>query len=75
MKRFTVLVLIVAAVACLGRYRGWFRLASDNAADKSNVTVTVDKGKIKEDKNKAVQKVQDLGQKAKDKAAAATVKS
>ena len=76
MKGFLfVLVLIVAGVAALGLYRGWFHLGSDSAADKVNVTLTVDKDKFKEDKDKAVEKVQDVGHQAKDKAAVTTQKA
>ena len=76
MKKFLVLlVFILAGVAALGLYRGWFHVASDSAADKSNITVTVDKGKIEQDKDKAVEKVQDVGHQAKDKAAATTQKA
>jgi len=75
MKRsFIVLVCIVAGVAGLALYRGWFGVAADNADGKRSVTVTVDKDKIEQDKDKAVQKVQGLGQQAKDKAAATTQK-
>src|SRR4029078_8700829 len=38
-----VLVLIIAGIGGLGWYRGWFHLSSDRGADKSNVTLTVDK--------------------------------
>jgi hypothetical protein len=76
MKTFLiVLVLIVAAVAGLGLYRGWFAFGSENASDKANVTLSVDKGKIEEDKDKAVEKVQDLGHQAKDKTATTTQKA
>jgi hypothetical protein len=63
MRMLIVLVLILAGVAGLGFYRGWFQMTSDRSADKSNVTVTVDKEKMQEDKQKAVEKVQDLGHK------------
>jgi hypothetical protein len=76
MKRFLiVLVFVVAAVAGLGLYRGWFGFASDSAPDKANVTLSVDKGKIEQDKDKAVEKVQDLGHQAKDQTAATTQKA
>ena len=76
MRGFLILiVLIIAGVAGLGFYRGWFHLASDSAADKPNVTLTVDKNKIEEDKTKAVDKMQDLGHQAKEKAAATTQKT
>jgi len=58
MRRFlTVIVLIVAGVVALGFYRGWFHLTSDKAADKSNISVTVDKHKIQQDKQKAADKM------------------
>jgi hypothetical protein len=76
MKRFFImLILIVAGGAGLGISRGWFHVGSDSAADKANVTLTVDKDKIKEDKDKAVERVQDLGHQAKDKAAVTTQKA
>ena len=61
MRTVFVLVLILAGIAGLGFYRGWFRVTSDSAGDKSNVTVTVDKDKIQQDKEKAKDKAQDLG--------------
>jgi len=66
MRVLIIFVLILACVAGVGIYRGWFHVTSDRAADKSNVTLTVDKGKIQEDKQKAVGKVQDMGHQAKD---------
>jgi len=72
MKRFLIgLVLIVAGVVGMGFYRGWIHFSSERAADKPSVTVTMDKEKIQEDKNKAV----GAAQTAKDKAMATTEKS
>jgi hypothetical protein len=76
MKRFAaVIVLVIGAIAAVGFSRGWFNVASDNAAGQSNVTLTVDKDKMHEDKNKAVDKAQDLGHRAKNTAAATTLKT
>jgi len=76
MKRFVIfLVLVVACIAGLGFYRGWFNVTSDSGDDKRNVTFTADPTKIKEDEKKVVDKVQDLGHRVKDKDAAATNKS
>ena len=61
MRFAMVLVLILAGVAGLGLYRGWFHVTSDRGADKSNVTLTVDKDKVHEDKQKAIDKVQGVG--------------
>jgi len=70
MRFLIVLVLIVACVAGVGFYRGWFHLTSDRGADKSNVTLTVDKDKMQEDKQKTVDKVQNLEHQTKDHGAA-----
>ena len=69
------LALIVAVVAGLGFYRGWFHFSSGSDDNNAHVTVSVDKGQIQEDKDKAVDKVQDLGQQAKDQAATTTQKA
>jgi hypothetical protein len=53
------LVLIVAVVAGLGFYMGWFHLSSSSDDNSAHVTVSVDK-------------VQDLGQQAKDEVATTT---
>ena len=63
MRFLFMLVLIAACIVGLGFYRGWFHVTSDNSADTPNVTVTVDKDKIQQDRNEAQQKVQDLKQK------------
>ena len=69
MRFLMILILIVAGVAAFGLYRGWFHLSSDRGAEHSNVTLTVDKDKMREDKQKAVGKVQDQEHQAKDNAA------
>jgi hypothetical protein len=70
-----VLVLVVAVAVGVGFYMGWFRFASDSANGESNITFTVDVDKIKEDKGKAVEKVQDLGSQGKDKTSAPAEKA
>jgi hypothetical protein len=62
-----VLVLLVAMVAGVGYYLGWFRVSSDRAGPKPNVTITVDEDKIQADKEKAREKVHGLEEKAKEK--------
>ena len=56
------LVLIVAVVAGLGFYMGWFHFSSGSDDKNAHVTVSVDRDQIQKDKDKAVDKVQDLGQ-------------
>lgn len=76
MKAFlVVLVLFVAGVVGLGFYRGWFSFASDSADAKSNITLTVDQNKFKEDRKAAREGVQGLGHQAKDKVAGSGEKS
>ena len=72
MRNFVIgLVLILAGIVGLGLYRGYIRVSSDKAPDKPSVTVTVDKEKMQDDKNKAVE----AAQTAKDKAMPTTEKS
>ena len=73
-RMLLALVLIVAVVAGLGFYMGWFHFSSGSDGNSAHVTVSMDKGQIQEDKDKAVDKVQDLGQQAKDKVATTTQK-
>ena len=55
------LVLIVAAVAGLGFYMGWFHFSSGSDHRNAHITVSVDKDQMQKDKDNAVDKVQDLG--------------
>ena len=64
MRLLILLVLILAGVAAFGFYRGWFHVTSDGTTDKSNVTLTVDKDKIQQDKNAAREKTHDLSRPA-----------
>ena len=75
MKIVFILVLIVAGVIGVGFHRGWFTVSSDSQGNTPNITVSVDKEKIRQDKAKAVEKVQDLEQRAKAKVAATTRKA
>ncbi len=76
MKRFMILlVVVVACIAGLGFYRGWFHVGSDANDDKRSVTFTADPNKIKDDEKKVVEEVKDLGHGAKGKAAAPTEKT
>jgi hypothetical protein len=56
-----VLVLLVACVAGLGFYMGWFHLGSDGADGKTHITLTVDKEKIQADEKKVLEKVHGVG--------------
>jgi hypothetical protein len=61
--RFLGMIVIVAALVFgVGYYLGWFRMSSHSTDGRSNITLTVDKDKMDQDKDK----VQDLGHHAKD---------
>jgi hypothetical protein len=70
--RLVILLLIVGGIVGLGYYRGWFSFSSDSSNNKQNITMSVDKDKIRQDKDKTVEEVQSLGQHAKDKVTATT---
>jgi len=56
----SLLVVIAVVVAVLGFYRGWFHVESDKTGGKANVTLTVDKNKIQDDKQAAREKAHDI---------------
>ena len=70
-----VIVVLLVGIAALGFARGWFSLSTDNADQNPSATITVDQGKIKEDENKAKEKMQEFGQKAKETAGDLTDKT
>jgi hypothetical protein len=72
---FIVLVLVAAGIVGLGFYQGWFHIESEKADGKSNVTLSMDKGKFQQDRKIAQEKVQDVGNKMKDKVAGPSEKS
>jgi hypothetical protein len=58
MLRFLgILVLLVAGVACLGLYLGWFSIGSDSADGKTHINLIVDKNKINADEQKVLKKL------------------
>jgi Flp pilus assembly protein TadB len=70
-----VLVVLVAGVAGLGFFLGWFQLSTDRTEQKTNITITVDQDKIQEDEKKAKEKIQEVEKKVKDKVGAVTDKA
>jgi hypothetical protein len=62
MTRLLVLcVLLVIAIAVLGYYRDWFTFTTASDDQKVNIHVTVDKDKVKEDEERAKEKLHKLG--------------
>ena len=54
-------VLVVIGLVILGYYRDWFSLTSSRDPHKVNINVTVDKDKLKEDEQRAKEKIHELG--------------
>jgi hypothetical protein len=64
MKRFCfVLVVLTLGVVVFGFYRGWFYASTDQEGQKSNLKLSVDKEKLQQDEEKAVDKVREFGKK------------
>jgi hypothetical protein len=63
-RLFVVLVLLVIGVGVLGWYRGWFTFDWESSNGKGQVTGTVDQDKIRQDRERAAEKVRDLGNQA-----------
>ncbi len=62
------LLLVAAGVVALGFYLDWFKLSktTDTTTNQTHINLTVDKDRIKEDANRAKEKVQKLGEGARD---------
>ena len=69
------LVILLVVIVVVGVYLGWLHFSSSNDTGKPNVTLSVDKDKIEADKNKMVDRMQDLEHKAMDKTPATTQKA
>jgi hypothetical protein len=62
-----VFVLLMVGIVGLGFYRGWFQLSTDRVSQKPSATITVDKGKIRADEQKAKDEMQGFGKAVKQK--------
>jgi hypothetical protein len=62
-----LIVLLVVVFLVVGTWRGWFSFWKTSSDGKTNIGVTVDPNKMKEDKEKVTDKVKDLENKIKDK--------
>ncbi|MDI6451593.1 hypothetical protein [Anaerobaca lacustris] len=65
-RTLLVLVLIVAVVAGLGFYMGWFHFSSGSDNNDAHITVSVDKDQVQKDMDKAADKVETTTQQAPD---------
>jgi hypothetical protein len=60
-RLFVVLLLLVAGVAALGYYRGWYTLDWEKTGNQGQLTGTVNEDKFEADKKQALEKVKGLG--------------
>jgi hypothetical protein len=61
MKRLLIFLVVLAiGIGALGLYRGWFSIGWDSSPGKGQVTGTVDQEKIRQDRERAAEKVRDL---------------
>ncbi len=64
MKRlFLVAVLMLAGIACLAYYRGWFAFSTAESDHAVDVTISVDREKIHEDEEKLKESAHRVGNK------------
>ncbi|MGE3805785.1 MAG: hypothetical protein AB7K24_14010 [Gemmataceae bacterium] len=67
MGRFlAILLVVVALVAGLGFYLGWFDVSRQSGNDRTDITLQINKDKVKEDTNKAVESAKETGRKIKE---------
>ena len=72
MKKLLLLLIVLAGLGFLAYHMGWFKVSSETQGDKTKITVTVDKAKIKQGEAKAAEKIRDLKQTAEEKLAPIT---
>ena len=66
-KLIGTITVIAAIVVGAGLYLGWFSVSSDEQPGETNVKLSIDKDKIKEDTQKAGEKAKELGEKLEEK--------
>jgi predicted negative regulator of RcsB-dependent stress response len=60
---FVVALLLVG----VGFYQGWFYFSTNSTNHTSSATITVDQDKLRADEGKAKEKMEEFGQKAKER--------
>jgi len=58
-RLFAFLIVIGVGIGVLGYYRGWFAVSHTSDDHEAGINVTVDKDKLKEDKEKATQGIRE----------------
>jgi hypothetical protein len=62
-----VIVLLLIGVGVLGFYQGWFQSSTATTDHKTTFGVTVDRDKIEQDKEKAKEELEKVGERVKEK--------
>ena len=66
-KLLGTLVIVVAVIAGFGFYRGWFSISKDDRPEETNVQLTIDKDKIRQDTDEAARLAGELGESVKSR--------
>ena len=68
---FGVAFLLLVGIVGVGFYQGWFHFSTNSSTNgtdhTSSATITVDRDKIRADEGRAKEKMEEFGQKAKEK--------
>jgi len=68
MGRFLIfLVVVVALIGVVGWHQGWLQFSKTDAGEKTNINVSVDKEKAREEVNKVKESVGKAGSQVKEK--------
>ena len=67
-RLLVVFILVVVGVLILGYCREWYKVTTTNDSKAVNVNVMLDKEKLKEDEEKAKEKLRAVGGQIKEKA-------
>lgn len=61
MRKFLgTLVILALIVAAVGYFRGWYGISTDDRPGQTNIEMTIDKDKIKQDAEAARQKAREF---------------
>ena len=61
MRKFLgTLVILALIVAAFGLYRGWLNVSTDDQPGETNIEMTIDKDKIKQDAESAAEKAREF---------------
>ncbi len=68
MARFITALLVIAfVIGGVGWYRGWFQFGTSQEGDKTNINISVDKEKIREDEKGVQERLRNIGNKGGNK--------